>query len=68
MDHAEAARRLSVAEGQVRDIAEHDAGHVVTLVDDSRWLVTDQLSRVYVPEVDDAKPAAGKGKPTRATE
>lgn len=68
MDHADAARRLGVAEHQVQAVDKHDAGHVVTLVDGGRWLVADSVARVYVPEVDDPKPTAGKGKPTRATE
>ncbi len=76
MDHAEAARRLGVAAHQVREIEERevdgrDSDHVVTLADGGRWLVSPTVARVYVPEVDDPKPAAGGkggGRASRATE
>lgn len=68
MTNAEAAARLGVAEHQVQAVEERDDDHVVTLADGGRWLVSETVARVYVPEVDDPKPTGGKGKSTRVTE
>ncbi len=52
MTPEQAAERLGVARHQVADVVEHGDGHVVTLTDDSDWLVTPQVARLYVPDVD----------------
>lgn len=51
----EAARRLGLPEFHIAAIDEHPAGHVVTLRDGRRMLISATVARVYVPEVDDAE-------------
>lgn len=52
MTPEQAAARLSTAPHQVADIAEHGDGHLVTLTDGQVWLVTPEVARPYVPNVD----------------
>lgn len=49
-----AAQRLGVAEHHITAIDEHPEGHVVTLRDGQRMLISATVARAYVPEVDDA--------------
>lgn len=66
MNAAEAAARLGVHETMVTGIAAHAAGDLVSLRDGSVMLVTDQVARVYVPEVDDAPEPKAEKKATKA--
>lgn len=63
MNAVQAAARLGVHETMVTSVMSHPAGHLVSLRSGPVWLVTDQVSRVYVPEVDDPAPVE---KPKRA--
>lgn len=66
MDHATAARRLHVPDHEVVSVAEHPAGHIVTLADGYQHLVSPTVARPYIPDVDDVPAPAvapsGKGK------
>lgn len=62
MNAVEAAARLGVHETTVTAVTEHPAGVLVSLRDGQVMLVTDQVARVYIPEVDD--PAEVKPKKT----
>ena len=53
MTPVEAARRLGVHETAVRTVEDRENDSVVTLRDGSRWLISETVSRPYVPEVDD---------------
>lgn len=55
MTPEQAAARLDIAPHQVADVALHTHGHVVTLAGGSRWLVTPEVARPLVPEVDDER-------------
>jgi hypothetical protein len=52
MKPEQAAARLGTVPYLVADVADHPSGHVVTLADGTRWLVTDTVARRYVPEID----------------
>ncbi len=54
MTPVEAAHRLGVHETAVRTVEDRENDSVVTLRDESRWLVSETVSRPYVAEVDDA--------------
>lgn len=63
MTPAEAARRLSEPANQVATVTEHPAGHIATLRDGRRMLITSTVARPYVPAVDDVD-AAPDSDPT----
>lgn len=67
MNAVQAAARLGVHETMVTQVREHAAGHLVSLRSGAVMLVTDQVSRVYVPEVDDLADDPAPAKPKRAT-
>lgn len=53
MTPVEAAHRLGVHETAVRTVEDRENDTVVTLRDESRWLISETVSRPYVAEVDD---------------
>lgn len=53
MTPVEAARRLGVHETAVRTVEDRENDSVVTLRDESRWLISETVSRPYVAEIDD---------------
>lgn len=55
MTPEQAAARLGIAPHQVAGVALHTHGHVVTLVGGARWLVTPEVARPFVPEIDDER-------------
>lgn len=54
----QAAARLGIAQHQVADIAEHGDGHIVSCRDGSQWLVTPEVARPYVADVDGERTGA----------